>query len=219
MRFIKKAVEPLLFFLLRKFKLYSLFSLRKTGPLKEDGWFRSFEEQSSVDADGNPIPWITYPAIEFLSRRVTKGMVVFEYGCGGSTLWWASRVKEVYSVEHDSSWYAKIAPTVPDNVKLSHIELEYGGAYSKKVAEFSDKFDLIVVDGRDRVNCAMNCVAALKSTGVIIWDNCDQIEYADGVRSLLEQGFRKIEFRGLAPIVNWKAETGIFYRDGNCLGI
>lgn len=32
-------------------------------------------------------------------------MRVFEYGSGGSTLFWISRVQEVISVEHDNSWY------------------------------------------------------------------------------------------------------------------
>lgn len=32
-------------------------------------------------------------------------MCVFEYGSGGSTLFWMSRVKEVISVEHDITWH------------------------------------------------------------------------------------------------------------------
>jgi hypothetical protein len=33
-------------------------------------------------------------------------MRVFEYGSGGSTLFWISNVQEVASVEHDTSWYS-----------------------------------------------------------------------------------------------------------------
>jgi hypothetical protein len=46
-----------------------------------------------------------------------------------------------------------------------------------------------------------------------------QAEYKDGTRSLCDNGFRKIEFVGMCPIVNFKTETAIFYKDGNVLGI
>ena len=35
-------------------------------------------------------------------------MRVFEYGSGGSTMFWISRVLEVNSVEHDLSWYTNM---------------------------------------------------------------------------------------------------------------
>jgi hypothetical protein len=34
-----------------------------------------------------------------------------------------------------------------------------------------------------------------------------------------EMGFRRVEFRGPAPINTWESETSVFYRPGNCLGI
>lgn len=200
-------------------KLYSLYDLKKKGPLYEDGWFRSYEQKDSIDLNGNPIPWITYPAIDFLKNRIYPGMSVFEYGCGGSTLWWASCVKEVISVEHDQNWYQKISPTIPQNVNLIHINLEYGGAYSKKIGEFDQKFDIVVIDGRDRVNCAINAVRGLKPEGVIIWDNTDRKQYEEGFHFLYKHGFRSINFIGMCPIVNLKSETSIFYRDHNCLNI
>ena len=215
----KNIIKAPIVFILKRLDLYALYSLKKTGPLKEDGWFRSFREEASVDTDGNPLPWITYPAIEFLKNRLHPEMSVFEYGCGGSTLWWASRVKEVISVEHDKGWYRKVKLRVPGNVIINHIKLEYGGAYSKKITEFKDKFDIVVLDGRDRVNCAINSLRSLKSDGIIIWDNSNLKEYEKGYRFLYGQGFRKIEFVGLAPVIRYKSETGIFYRSNNCLGI
>lgn len=146
-------------------------------------------------------------------------MSVFEYGCGESTLWWSSRVKEVISVEHDKDWHENIARRTPKNVNLMHIELDYGGSYSRKIMEYREKFDIVVVDGRDRVNCVMNSLGALKPWGVIIFDNSDRKEYERGFHFLSDHGFRKIEFVGFAPIVSIKSETGIFFRTNNCLGI
>jgi hypothetical protein len=172
-----------------------------------------------VDAEGNPLPWMTYPAIDFLKNRIGTEMSVFEYGCGESTLWWSKRVKEVISVEHDVAWYANIASRIPGNVNLLQIDLEYGGAYSRKISDYRDCFDIIVIDGRDRVNCAKNCLGALKTDGVIIWDNSDREEYEPGHVFLYDNGFRKIEFTGFCPIVNIKSETGVFYRENNCFMI
>ncbi|HET6513953.1 MAG TPA: hypothetical protein VFG09_02250 [Thermodesulfovibrionales bacterium] len=216
---MNKIIEALGVIILKKMDLYSLYSLKKFGLLKEYGWFKSFKEEISVDANGNPLPWITYPSIEFLSKRINSNMSVFEYGSGGSTVWWASRVKDIVSVEHNKEWYRKTLTSVPVNVKLHYIELDYGRAYSEKISEYKNTFDIVVIDGRDRVNCAKNSIAALKPEGVIIWDNSDREEYSEGYQFLLENGFRKIEFIGLAPICPFKAETAIFYRTNNCLGI
>jgi hypothetical protein len=216
---LQKKVHNIILEMLERIDLYSIYSLYREGPLKDDGWFRSFREQRSVDANGNPIPWITYPAIEFLGKRINKKISVFEYGCGNSTLWWALRVEEIISVEHDKTWYDKFAPIVPKNVTMSHVALEYGGAYAKKIAAYKKKFDIIVIDGRDRINCAVSSLNSIKNDGVIIWDNSDRKEYGEGIKLLQDNGFRKIEFIGICPIVNMKSETSIFYKDNNILNI
>lgn len=216
---MKNVARKFVVWLLTQFHLYSVFKLRSSGPIKEDGWFRSFEEGASVNNDGDPIPWFTYPAYEFIKRRINKEMSVFEYGCGASTLWWASEVKLVVSCEHDKQWYENIHSKIPENVNLIYAELEYGGDYSKKISEYERNFDVLVIDGRDRVNCALNSLQALKLEGVIIWDNSDREEYREGYDFLRINGFKKLEFVGLTPIVSFKTETGIFYRPNNCLGI
>lgn len=212
-------MERYFYFLLKFLGLYPIYSLLRSGPLKESGWFRSMKEGSPVNLDGKPIPWFTYPAIEFLEKRVCTTMTVFEYGCGNSTMWWANRVQEVVSVEHDKIWYENIHKIVPSNVNLFHIELEYGGKYSKKIIEYDRYFDIVIIDGRDRVNCAKNSLKSLKPDGIIIWDNSDRPEYKEGYDFLKQHGFGKIEFIGLVPAIIQKGETGIFYRDKNCFSI
>ena len=204
---------------LRKLGLYGLYSLKVRGPLLEDGWFASFDQRRSVDREGNPIPYITYPALEFLTRRIRPEMSVFEYGSGASTLWWASRVAEVIACEHNEEWYQEIAAQAPSNVTLLHVPLEYGGAYCQTILRYASRFDVVVVDGRDRVRCAKNSLAALKSGGVILWDNSDREKYREGCQFLQDSGFRRIEFIGPTPLENQKSETSVFYRSDNCLGI
>ncbi len=146
-------------------------------------------------------------------------MQVFEYGCGNSTLWWSERVARVFSVEHDRGWYEKVRCKVPGNVSLQFVELEYGGDYSRAVLTPGVRFDVVVIDGRDRVNAARFSLQALKDDGVIIWDDSDRQDYQDGYRFLEEKGFRKLEFVGFSPIYSLRNETGIFYRERNCFGI
>ena len=216
---MKKSIKFFIVQFLEKLNLYSLYSLKHTGPLYEDGWFRSYQEKSSIDASGNPIPWITYPAIDFIRKRLNKDLVVFEFGSGGSTRWWANQVRNVVSVEHDRAWYEKLNQNISDNVVLKYVNLTYGGDYSKSIQEYVDCFDIVVVDGRDRVDCLKNCINSLKVGGVVILDNSDRVDYAEGVEFMLNSGFKKVEFTGFCPIVNFKSETAIFYRINNIFGM
>jgi len=50
------------------------------------------------------IPWMTYRCIAFLEKIVMKDWKIFEYGSGGSTLFFAERCGELVSVEHDAEW-------------------------------------------------------------------------------------------------------------------
>jgi hypothetical protein len=86
--------------------------------LQPSGWLRSQLEEAPVRADGAPLPWFTYGAIEFLHRVVRPGDHVFEYGAGYSTLWWQARVQRVCSVEHDAAWCDRLRARLAPNVDL-----------------------------------------------------------------------------------------------------
>lgn len=52
------------------------------------------------------MPWISFPGpIDLLSKTLGPADGVFEYGGGGSTLFWIDRVAEVVTVEHDAEWF------------------------------------------------------------------------------------------------------------------
>jgi len=88
--------------------------------LRPSGWALSVEMNEPVRSDGEPLPWFTYGAIEFLEHTVSREDRVFEYGAGNSTLWWQSRVDALYSVEQDLSWAIKLKPRLkrPDRLVL-----------------------------------------------------------------------------------------------------
>jgi hypothetical protein len=128
-------------------------------------------------------------------------------------------VETVVAVEHDPQWAVRMAAQVPENVTFLQVPLEADGEYCRTALRTRDKFHVIVIDGRDRVNCALNGVEALSDRGVIIWDNADRGKYRPGFEFLAEKGFRRVPFIGMGPRLARVWETAIFYRDGNCMGL
>lgn len=170
------------------------------------------------DEDGNVNPWWGKTIIDLVVKKLSKDMRVFEWGMGNSTLFWSQYVSEVVSIESDLYWYKKMLEIIPRNVRAQYCELEYGGEYCQKIIDEQEKFDIILIDGRDRVRCAINSLEKLKENGIIIWDNTDRDEYRDGYAYLKEQGFKKLELSSViygAPGV--EDYTSVFYREDNIL--
>jgi len=187
--------------------------------LQATGWIQSQISRSSVDAAGEPIPWYQYAAIDFLGERVDADHRVFEFGSGNSTLWWARRTASVTAVEHEPAWATTVRETAPENVTLLEIALEPDGEYSRTPARTGARHEIVVIDGRDRVNCAYRCLDALTDDGVIVWDDSQRRRYRPGLDFLAEKGFRRLRFTGLGPIVGNPGETSVLYRPSNCFGI
>lgn len=146
-------------------------------------------------------------------------MEVFEYGSGNSTLWWSQLVSRVVSCEHDKKWYDRIREKIPSNVEYKYCELIPGGDYCKMILAYEKQFDIVFIDGEDRVNCIKNALGALKDDGIVIWDNSDLSKYQEGFDYLSSKGFRRIDFQGLGPLINIDWCTSVFYRDNNCFDI
>jgi hypothetical protein len=191
-------------------------------------WRREFERLGivesqlrgePVDSSGHPVPWLSLPALALLEERVQPGWSVLEYGSGNSTLWWGRRAFRVVSVEHDAAFHARLAPRLPGHVIGLLVSDVSTGAYEQAPVGFGRIFDVVVIDGIRRVECVIACLSLLKETGVILFDNADAKAYAPGLDHLREQGFRRLDLRGLYSLMTWSDTTSIFYRDGNCLGL
>lgn len=193
--------------------------LRAQHYLETSGWLESVRLRRPVNGRGRSVPWYTYAAIHFLSGRDLSGLKIFEFGSGGSTIWWANKAEYVWSVEHDAGWVAEMMPKLPANTSYFHREDSEDGPYARMAAETGERFDIIVNDGRDRINVMRRSIDTLTERGVVIWDNADRGSYQPGFDLLTEAGFRRLDFHGHGPINGKAWLTSIFYRDGNCLGI
>ncbi len=194
-------------------------SIETQGYLYDIGWIESYKEKKSCDRYGNPLPWVTYPFIDFIEPRLNNQMDIFEFGAGHSSIWYSNKVNNVYSVEHDKNWFEIIRNSNINNLNVYYQNLEYDGKYCRYIETINKKFDLIIVDGRDRVNCIKQSVKYLKPNGVIILDDSEREQYKEGVLNLLNSNFKKIDFWGIAPGIFFKKCTSIFYKTNNCLGI
>ena len=199
--------------------LLKCLSLIGRGYLHESGWVKSLETRLPVDGVGRPVPWMTLPFNDFIEKRLSATMAVFEYGCGNSTLFFAERVARVDSVEHDIEWVGRLRDKLPGNVHLSFVALEYGGAYAQAVCASGVKYDLVIVDGRDRVRSVVSCFPALSLRGCVVLDDSERLEYEGAVGALRNAGFKRLDFWGLAPGLTYRKCTSVFYRSNNCLGI
>lgn len=200
-------------------RLAALLSYGHKGYLATIGWFNAFDSHQAVDEYKQPIPWVTYAFIDFIKTRLTKNLTIFEYGSGNSTLFYAKHVKQVISVEHDEAWYHKIANSKALNAEMIYIPLTIDGAYSQKAKLLNQRFDIIIIDGRDRVNCCKHSLNALSASGVIILDDSEREHYQPAKNLLRENGFKEISFSGISPGLFYNKATSIFYKSVNCLGI
>lgn len=216
---IKEKIKTVLK-LIREPKVFSsLVSFRSFGYLLETGWFESFKSGEPVDADKKAIPWFTYSAIEFISDRLSKKLNVFEFGSGNSTLFFAERVSQIISVEHNRDWYENISRKCPANSKIFLIGSKNSDEYINPLQMSNQNYDIIIVDGIYRNECLTESVNHLSERGVIILDDSERGDYSKGIKYLLDDGFKQINFSGIAPGIFFRKCTTIFYKDMNCVNI
>ncbi len=67
-----------------------------------------------------PSPWLTFASIDFLQTQMKPDWKVFEYGSGGSTLFWLKHGVECVSIEHDTAWYQMIKNSAATYSKLDY---------------------------------------------------------------------------------------------------
>ena len=199
--------------------LRALLFARHNGYLVDTGWINSFIKKEPVDKNNSPTPWLTYPALDFLSERLNRDLLIFEYGSGNSTIYYSKIVKKVIAVEHNKEWYKKIKNKLPENSQIIFVNLDYNGIYCQAIKSMNQKFDIIIIDAEDRVNCIKNCLNNLSENGVIILDDSEREEYCEGIEFLKQNKFKRLDFWGISAGFIHKKATTILYRESNCLNI
>jgi hypothetical protein len=186
------------------------------GSLRKAGWLRSATLQRPQDGTGAPVPWWPYSAITWLGSVLTGDEAVFEYGSGQSTRWYASRVKAVVSVEHSEEWASWVRADLPANCSLlvrERTDDVASSPYVGAVAEAPAGVDIAVVDGRDRVACLLRAKDHIRPDGLLVLDDSHRDKYRPGLVALHEEGFARIDFRGLVAGGHGFGCLSVFSRD------
>jgi hypothetical protein len=147
------------------------------------------------------LPWLPFRVIERLEKHLTNESRVFEFGGGGSTLWFADRVGEVVTVEHDDDWFRALNEAVSgrDNCQVLYRAAdddftEYVGA----IADFADGyFDVVLVDGRNRIRCLRSAMGKVRPGGLLILDDSDRARYSEAF--MIATAWPHVTYRGLTP--------------------
>jgi hypothetical protein len=182
-----------------------------TNMLETSGWLQSLQAGRPVDRQGAPIPWMNYGAIDFIGAKITADMRVFEWGAGFSSLWFAKHVKEVISIEENVAWYRELKPQLPSNVALMCLPAR--DDYVRAIRTTTGEFDVIVIDGVHRNECASESISRLSANGMVVFDNSDGSDYDSSMAMFNQAGFLRIDFWGLIPSYLYKNCTSILFRN------
>jgi hypothetical protein len=134
-----------------KFYLKECKKARKEYPQNFNIWnlIKFFPNwQFGLDSESTPlideVPWIPFSAIQFLEQVVTKDMQIYEYGSGGSTVFFGKKAKEVISTEHDSEWKYNVEEYLNkhnfSNCKINLVAPKSSLNFHKKSIEDPDSY-------------------------------------------------------------------------------
>jgi hypothetical protein len=170
------------------------------------GYLRTVAQNVCVDADGHPIPWYTYPALEYIRQLDFRERSVFEYGSGNSTLFWSAIARRVVSVEHEREWFERMHALAPANCQM--LFASDADAYVNSIGA-AGPFDVIIIDGQSRLRCAPVAVEHLRPGGLIILDNSDWFPRTSEV--LRERNLIEVDMAGFGPINDYTSTTSFFF--------
>ena len=170
------------------------------------GQRKSLWHEQCLDAEGNYLPWFTYPAIEYLNQLDLSDFRVLEFGSGCSTLYWARRTKEVVSIEDSKSWYERMAPRLPDNVRYIHAPTH--DDIVRAASEVEGPFDIIVNDGIYRYDVAVASRAKLAEGGLVILDNSDWCTRTSAYYR--DSDLIEVDMAGFTPLCGYTMTTSFF---------
>lgn len=150
------------------------------------------EHWRTTDSKGRTMPWYTRECCKWLDGNASlgtfKGLRVWEWGGGLSTLWYRAVGAVVSGVDSSQDW-ANLSGLLYVGEKQSYIS---------SISTFGP-FDLICIDGDYRDECFVYAVNNLAIDGTIIIDNWKQAsagwpDWPDTERLIRELNLKVTEY-------------------------
>ena len=169
------------------------------------------------------LPWMTYNAIFFLNNILKGDEIVFETGCGGSTIFYLERVQSLFSIEHESSWLEKLKRerrivkysnkwefSLRDLHPEKHNNVD-DTPYLQRIRELPDNsFNLGSIDGRLRSQSLIISADKIMSGGHLLLDNSDRKTYSEGMEHLDNLGWEKKTLNGIGFNQEWESYSCVW---------
>jgi predicted O-methyltransferase YrrM len=131
------------------------------------------------------IPYMNETEIVHLMRYINRNTELLEIGGGGSTIFLSKFVKRIVTVEHNKEWGGKLAntlqksrknnwtlhiaePNFPQQHPFQPAQPGQFDGYINHIRSLDEVFDVILVDGRDRVRSVEASLSKLKIDGYMI---------------------------------------------------
>jgi hypothetical protein len=172
----------------------------------------------AVDLSQLDLPWWTYPATRAVEEHLqARGghARVYEYGAGASTLWLRARAGDVTSVEHDLEFLEMLQPhllAAGGHGRVLGRPISSTGTaapteeYVSSIDTVPGEFDLIVVDGRERVRCVAAALPRLAKGGVVLLDDSQRRRYQPALEMA---GTVVTEYTGFVPTLPLPRRTAL----------
>ncbi|MDE5069857.1 MAG: glycosyltransferase family 2 protein, partial [Trichodesmium sp. St4_bin8_1] len=142
------------------------------------GCIQSYQEKS---LNVRKTPLITKKAIEFLEKffQEKPHAKVLEFGSGASTIWLSKLTQNLTSIEHDARWFQEVKNQIQLQKNCHPVDIQLlARPYHKICEKFAEEsFDLIIVDGRDRMKCFEASIKLLKPGGILMLDDAQRGKY------------------------------------------
>lgn len=129
-------------------------------------------------------PWIALGAIDYIEKHGDPLWSVFEWGSGGSTVWFSETFFHCISVESDAVWYdlvgkaleaADLYPTRYLSPVVDHTDDPAANeAYAAVIEQYPEwQFGLMLIDGpvNSRLACAHHALGHMLPGGLMVLDN------------------------------------------------
>lgn len=127
-----------------------------------------------------PTPWLAPEVISMLKSYIKnhEQVTILEFGAGCSTAFFATFPVHITSFEHHHMWYAKVRDYITES-NITNVTLHWmKNPYYHACEQFDDtSFNIVYVDGLDRIKCIEYTMRLVKPGGILILDDAQHEKY------------------------------------------
>lgn len=130
------------------------------------------------------LPWMDKKEIDLIKSYLKSEYKVFEWGCGGSTLYFSKYVSLYRSIEHNEEWFDKISKQIKKNTEIYlHKNVDNYISYINAIKKYDTVYDAVLIDGRQRVSCAFVAKDFIKPNGLLFVHDYFNREYYHSIEN------------------------------------